>query len=114
MKKNFADRDDRMYVECDCSQKTHIVEFGWQEYKYTGGSDIDFYVQTQMYSASGFFQRILTAFKHIFNLSQCNFGAWSCCLVDVDQAKEMRDILDRYISKKEFVHFAQEGEKSHV
>jgi len=82
------------YLECFCSSKDHIVCV--HVYEYTKG-EVFLYISTQMAQGLSFWQRLKSCFKYLFGLGNCNYGHCTETMVEKDQAKKLKEIIDYFL-----------------
>jgi len=96
------DKHKKLYVECSCNTKDHLVciDYCVRSRRY-GQFDRDVYIRTQLSETNGIFRRIWTAIKYVLGRSPCRYGSWNESIVDVEQAKKIVDLLQEYIDDSE-------------
>jgi len=101
--KQLSEKDRRLYIECDCTAKDHLVCVSTFEWRWNDNNvEHNLVIETQLSHFRGFFGRVWSALRYVFKRRICNFpGQWTSCLVDVTQAKELRDLLTEYIEDSE-------------
>jgi hypothetical protein len=85
--KNFHPEIVREYLECDCGTKAHMAV---AEYDVEIGMTLHY----QHRNWKGFWKRVWTAFKYVFQLGWEHDMGWDCTSMDKDNCAKMQRILD--------------------
>jgi hypothetical protein len=101
MKRVTPEESNWLWVKCSCSTPDHVIAFKWERWDWSDGSEVDLYIETQMRREERWWKRLWTAIRYIFKATPCQFGYWSCAIVDEDQAAEIRDLMTEYIEVAE-------------
>ena len=96
MSKNSKGEEQTLFV-CDCGDMAHQFVVSW----YPEDDDWNdlLYITIHLSQSSGFWRRLWDGLKYIFG-HKCRFGAFDEVLLNVEDAKRLRDILDRFISEE--------------
>jgi len=87
-------KDKKEYLECSCSSNDHVVCITVFEYP---KGEVFLYISTQMAQGLSFLQRLKSCFKYLFGLGNCNYGHWNETMVEKDQAKKLREIINYFL-----------------
>ena len=93
---------EKLYLECSCSSKDHVVCITLNDYNQEGENDVDelwFSIDTQMSHHLGFFKRIWAALRYVFKGTPCEYGKWNETIVDPDQAEKLKVLIDIYLDR---------------
>ena len=96
MSKNSKGEEKRLFV-CDCGDMSHQFIVSW----YPEDKDWNdlIYFTVHLNQSYNFWKRLWHGIKYIFGF-KCRFGAFDEILLDVAEAKHLRDTLDQFISEK--------------
>lgn len=97
----------RYYAECACDSSEHMLRF-----TYDLDDPIDegiLFIEPQL-SNGPFFWRLRRAVKYLFGY-KCRYGQWDETLLDVHQARQLRDFIDGFIET--YGEQDQETEEQH-
>lgn len=87
-------------INCACGQLEHAVFFESSETTIGFSENEDpFVVITNHLTQFGLFKRIWVAIKYVFG-HRCRYGDFEETIIDVEKVKQLRDFLDRFISKQ--------------
>jgi hypothetical protein len=92
----------RVYLNCECSHKGHLVAIEWYRWKHEKPMDRDeLYVQAQMDPEVGFWRRLWSGLCYIVRGRVCRYGAWGCTIVGRDDAIALKEMLGDYVDALE-------------
>lgn len=99
------DVDEKIYLECSCSAGDHLVSIQLVDYSKPGEdplvqlSDVDLYLHMQLRSPWGFWRRVKAALIYVFKGTPCNYGNWNETIVSPEQARRMKEIIEKYLAR---------------
>ena len=94
--KNDKGMEQQLFV-CDCGDVSHQFIVSW----YPDDEDWNdlIYFTVHLSQSYNFWKRLWHGIKYIFGF-KCRFGAFDEILVNKEDAKRLRDELDKFISAK--------------
>lgn len=92
--------DDKIYIECSCSSKDHVICVSLCTWEWKGVKETDLSIDTQMRPWQSFLNRVRTAFKYIFSSTPCKYGYWNNTILSIEDAKRIAGLCNRCISMR--------------
>ena len=93
-------KEKRIYLECECSTKDHIVVI--HLWYWDDDPQLSISTQIKTYPEGSFWQRLKSSFWYTFypKKQNCNFGGWTETLVKLEDTEELKEIINEFKSKK--------------
>jgi hypothetical protein len=87
---------ESVVLDCSCSSTDHAIvlhHYQWDDENYP---QLD--LNMQMAPSSGFWRRVWIALKYVFGgASPCGYGHWNETGLHPREARQLRDVLDRFL-----------------
>ena len=86
------------HYDCECNSEDHSIRFTyWIDED--GIFDEEIYLSVQL-PKQGLFHRLWNAIKYVFNV-ESTYGHWDTTIIKQSDAKQIRNLLDKYIKSME-------------
>lgn len=88
----------RITTECECHDPHHVMQFCL----FSDGEDPELYVSVQLNQHRSFWARVWVALCYIWGRrSKFGYGHWDEGTISPDSAKELRQMIEEFISKRD-------------
>lgn len=81
------DETEKEYIECDCGAKEHIFIVEYDE-------EYGVVMSVQCHNWRGFWSRLWTAFKYVFQIGREHNIGWDSTMIDETNCRKIQRILD--------------------
>lgn len=85
---------ESLLIRCDCHSLDHLAEFSLFTYD---NDNPALYLTVHLNSWQGVFRRLWVGFKYAFGYKS-RYGNWDEMIINVDQAKKIRNVCNSYIA----------------
>lgn len=93
--------NDRLFLECECFSKDHIVLVEYDEWAWKDDSkEIELVISTQLRDYAGFWRRLKVAFLYLFKRIPNNLGSWQDTLVKVEDCPKLIELINKFMRRK--------------
>lgn len=83
--------DGSYFFECRCYTEEHTLRFTLDK------KDHEIYTSVFLNDWMPLYKKIWTAIKYVFGY-KCRYGHWDCWIMQAEDAKRLRDMLDDFIN----------------
>ena len=89
----MGDTWEQKVVDCECYSLDHVVRFTLDNYSEDDRPELS--VSTHLNTWRGFWNRLRCGVKYILGMQQSH-GNWDEVLIRIEQAQELRAMINRY------------------